>query len=171
VADSTEKLIKIFAYALEQEKTGLAFFQSALERISAASARSAFEKLVDEENKHIAYITGIIQALKSGKKLDQDVLGSPSIDDVDYFEARAQSELLEQSLDESMIPDVTVFNTAWLIEKDLSAFYAKMADEADDQQAIEAFTKLARWEKTHEEFFRAFRDKLTSEYSQMAWGG
>ena len=65
MADSTEKLVKIFAYALEQEKTGLAFFKSALERISAASARTAFEKLVDEENKHIAYITGIIEALKS----------------------------------------------------------------------------------------------------------
>ena len=27
----------------------------------------------------------------------------------------------------SMVPDVTVFNTAWLIEKDISEFYARMA--------------------------------------------
>ncbi len=26
-----------------------------------------------------------------------------------------------------MVPEVTIFNTAWLIEKDLSEFYEKMA--------------------------------------------
>jgi hypothetical protein len=30
---------------------------------------------------------------------------------------------------------------------------------------------LASWEKSHEKFFKEFRDKLTDTYAQMPWGG
>jgi rubrerythrin len=69
-----------------------------------------------------------------------------------------------------MIPDVTVFNTAWLIEKDLSEFYASMAAQTEGK-AKDAFKMLSGWEKGHEKFFREFRDKLTDVYSRMPWGG
>ena len=48
-----------------------------------------------------------------------------------YFEERAKSEFLQQCLESSMVPEVTIFNTAWLIEKDLSEFYQKMADQTE----------------------------------------
>jgi len=35
----------------------------------------------------------------------------------DYFDERAKSEFLQQCLEGSMVPEVTIFNTAWLIEK------------------------------------------------------
>jgi hypothetical protein len=69
-----------------------------------------------------------------------------------------------------MIPDVTVFNTAWLIEKDLSEFYGKMADSTSGK-AKDALRMLSGWEKSHELFFREYRDKLTDVYSKMPWGG
>ncbi|MBW2640151.1 MAG: hypothetical protein JRE10_08310 [Deltaproteobacteria bacterium] len=69
-----------------------------------------------------------------------------------------------------MIPDVTVFNTAWLIEKDLSEFYGKMA-ELTKGKARDALLMLSSWEKSHENFFREYRDKLTDVYSKMPWGG
>jgi rubrerythrin len=69
-----------------------------------------------------------------------------------------------------MIPDVTVFNLAWLIEKDLAEFYAKMAAQTDGK-AAEALGMLSAWEKEHERFFREYRDKLSDVYAQMPWGG
>jgi rubrerythrin len=69
-----------------------------------------------------------------------------------------------------MVPDVTVFNTAWLIEKDLSEFYEKMASQTEGT-AKNAFLMLAKWEKGHEKFFKEFRDKLSDVYSKMPWGG
>ncbi len=69
-----------------------------------------------------------------------------------------------------MVPDVTVFNTAWLIENDLSEFYGKMADLTEGI-AKEALLMLSSWEKGHEKFFRDFRDKLSEVYSKMPWGG
>jgi rubrerythrin len=69
-----------------------------------------------------------------------------------------------------MVPDVSVFNTAWLIEKDLSEFYERMANSTEGK-AKEALMRLSRWEKGHELFFRKYRDKLSETYSKMPWGG
>jgi uncharacterized protein YhfF len=30
---------------------------------------------------------------------------------------------------------------------------------------------LARWEKAHEKFFKEYRDKLSTVYAGMPWGG
>jgi hypothetical protein len=92
------------------------------------------------------------------------------LEPTDYFNDRAKSEFLEQCVIGSMVPDVTVFNTAWLIEKDLSEFYANAARNTDGSES-EAFAMLARWEKAHENFFKEYRDKISDSYASMPWGG
>jgi rubrerythrin len=77
---------------------------------------------------------------------------------------------MEQCIESSMVPDITVFNTAWLIEKDLSDFYKRMADKAEGP-AKEALLMLSAWEKGHERFFKEYRDKLQEVYENMPWGG
>ena len=69
-----------------------------------------------------------------------------------------------------MVPDITIFNVAWLIEKDLREFYEKMVNQTEGY-AKEAFTLLADWERGHERFFRDYRDKLIEICSQLSWGG
>ena len=69
-----------------------------------------------------------------------------------------------------MVPEVTIFNTAWLIEKDLSEFYERMAKETTGK-AQRALTFLSKWEREHEKFFREYRDCFSEVYSKMAWGG
>jgi hypothetical protein len=88
----------------------------------------------------------------------------------DFFDERARSEFLRICLEGSMVPDVTVFNIAWLIEKDLSEFYERMANQTKGK-TVEALTMLSQWEKGHEIFFREYRDRITEAYSKMAWGG
>ena len=69
-----------------------------------------------------------------------------------------------------MVPEVTIFNTAWLIEKDLSEFYEKMSNQTEGK-AKEALKMLSSWEKEHERFFREYRDRFSEIYSKMPWGG
>jgi VIT1/CCC1 family predicted Fe2+/Mn2+ transporter len=45
-----------------------------------------------------------------------------------------------------------------------------MADKASGE-VRRAFSMLSAWEKTHEEFFRAYRDKLQEIYANLPWGG
>jgi rubrerythrin len=162
--------IKIFEYALQQEETGKHFFQTSIERMGWGSAVSAFKTLIKEEELHIHFINKIIEDLKQGRLVElPDERPAPQ-QPRNYFEERAKSEFLQQCLEGSMIPEVTIFNTAWLIEKDLSEFYERMADQAEGK-VRKALQMLSGWEKAHEKLFREYRDRFDEIYSKMPWGG
>ena len=167
---TNQKLIKIFEYALNQEETGKSFFETSLQRMGWGAALSAFNQIIKEEEQHILFISKILEGLKRGSPDELQIDKDYVLETSNYFDDRAKSEFLQQRLYESMVPDVTVFNVAWLIEKDLSEYYEKMANQTEGK-AKEAFQMLAAWEKGHENFFRVYRDKLTEIYSKMPWGG
>jgi len=165
-----ENLIKIFEYALQQEETGKAFFQNSLQRMGVGAAISAFKRLIQEEEHHILFIQEILKGLKMGNPIELSTGKSGTLEPTHYFDERAKSEFLQQCLEGSMVPEVTIFNTAWLIEKDLSEFYEKASKRAEGKPK-EALQMLSAWEKKHERFFREFRDKFSETYSNMPWGG
>jgi rubrerythrin len=167
---TNQELIKIFEYALYQEETGKSFFQTSLNRMGWGAALSAFNQLIREEEQHIIFINKILDGLKQGKSDELQIVKDYAVGKINFFDERAKSEFLQQQFLETMVPDVTVFNVAWLIEKDLSEFYDKMASQTDGA-AREALRMLANWEKGHERFFRQFRDKASEEYKYMGLGG
>lgn len=156
---------KIYEYALQREKEGYQFFKSSADKSSHATVAEVFKKLADEELKHIEYIQGLLAG--SDEKVEKT---AATLEGDGWFEGRAQEELLDQSLIESMIPDVAVLRTAYLIEKDLSEFYTNAAAKASGS-AQKALSLLAKWEKGHEAFFKELHDKVFEEYTQMPWGG
>jgi rubrerythrin len=164
------KLIKIFEYALNQEETGKGFFQFSLQRMGIGAAVSAFKRLIQEEEKHIVFINNILSELKQGTEFEPARLKEVILEPTNYFDERARSEFLEQCIDGSMVPDVTVFSTAWLIERDLADFYRRMANQTEGK-AREALLMLSKWEEGHEKFFREYRDKIADVYARMPWGG
>ena len=167
---TNEDLIKIFEYALNQEKTGKGFFEYSLQRMGYGATVNAFKRLIEEEEKHILFISKILENLKNQQPFNASELKPEVLEPTNYFDERARSEFLQQCVEGSMVPDVTVFNTAWLIEKDLSEFYEKMAAQTEGE-AREALSMLSKWEKGHEKFFREYRDKISEVYSRMPWGG
>jgi len=167
---SHEHLIKIFEYALQQEETGKLFFQDSLQRMGVGAAISAFKRLIREEEHHILFIKNILEGLKQGSPIEFSGQKGLILEPTNYFDERSKSEFLQRCLEGSMVPEVTIFNTAWLIEKDLSEFYEKMSKETEGKSR-EALQTLSSWEKEHERFFREFRDKFSETYSKMPWGG
>jgi rubrerythrin len=165
-----EHLTRIFEYALQQEETGKRFFQDSLQRMGWGSAVSAFEKLIQEEERHLSFIKEILSDLKQGRSVELRSPQNLPMEPTDFFDARAKSEFLRQCLEGSMVPEVTIFSTAWLIEKDLSEFYAKMASQTKGKSK-EALEMLSHWEKAHERLFREYRDKFDEMYSKIPWGG
>ena len=164
-----ENLTKIFEYALHQEETGKSFFQSSLYRMGIGAAVTAFQKLIEEEEKHILFIRKILDDLKRGGEIELSQM-TIELKPTNYFDERARSEFLQKCLEGSMVPEVTIFNTAWLIEKDLSDFYENMSNQTEGK-AKEAFKMLSSWEREHERFFREYRDRFSETYSKMPWGG
>lgn len=167
---ANENLIKIFEYALQQEETGKSFFQNSLQRMGVGAAISAFKRLIQEEEHHILFIKNILEGLKQGNPIELSLVKGLVLESTNYFDERSKSEFLQRCLEGSMVPEVTIFNTAWLIERDLSEFYERMSKQTEGKSK-EAFQMLSGWEKEHERFFREYRDKFSETYSKMPWGG
>jgi len=165
-----ENLIRIFEYALNQEETGKSFFEAALKRMGWGAAVAVFKQLIREEEQHISFINNIIEGLKAGGSGELQIGKDFAAERSEFFDMKAKGDAMEQIMYESMVPDVTAFSMAWLIEKDLSEYYEQMAAKTDGQ-AKDALTMLAEWEKGHERYFREYRRKLTEIYANMPWGG
>jgi rubrerythrin len=158
---------RIYEYALQREREGMDFFQNNAERMSHAAAVEIFQKLAAEEQKHIEFIQGLLQALESGQSALETGI---KLEQADFFAQRAELEKLDQTAIESMVPDLTVLRMAYLIERDFAEFYEAAAQKVEGE-ASEALTMLARWERGHEQLFKDIHDKLLEEYMNMPWGG
>jgi rubrerythrin len=158
---------KIYQYALQREREGKGFFEANAERMSHAAAVGIFQRLAAEEQKHIEFIESRLRSLEGGKgETGADI----ELEQGERFAARAESEMLDQTVIESMIPDVAILRMAYLIERDFAEFY-EMAAERAEGEAKTTLTVLARWERSHERLFKDLHDRVFQEYAEMPWGG
>ena len=158
----------VLTYALQRELEGRDFFESNAKRMAHAAAASIFRRLVGEERKHIEFVEAMLDRLGASGEALVDV--TETGDAGSFFAARAQSESLDQTTMEAMVPDLPVLRMAYLIERDLSEFYEMVAAKSQGD-VKRALNMLAGWERTHEKLFKDLHDRLFEEYAQMPWGG
>ena len=159
---------KIYEYALQREHEGKRFFEQNAERLSHAAAVGAFRQLAAEEQRHIEFIQLQLNALDEGKVSDASM--GADLEEEGFFSQRAESEMLDQTVLEAMVPDLPVLRMAYLIERDFAEFY-EMAAGKSEGEAQQVLGMLANWERGHERFFKQLHDKAFEEYAQMPWGG
>ena len=160
---------KIYEYALGREHEGMNFFSQNASRFSHAAAAGVFEALAGEEKKHIDFIQSLIDALETEGTTGLDK--GAELEAEGFFSARADSEMLDQTVIESMVPDLSVLRMAYLIERDFAEFYEMAAGRVEDESARKSLQMLARWERGHEKLFKTMHDKAFEEYAGMPWGG
>ena len=158
---------KIYEYALSREVEGKRFFQENASRLSHSAAVGAFNRLAEEEQRHIEFIQLQISLLdkpatEAPQPADQSKAG--------FFTQRAESEALDQTVYEAMVPDLPVLRMAFLIERDFAEFYESSARNAEGQ-AKTVLESLAAWERNHERFFKHMHDRVLEQYEEMPWGG
>jgi len=164
---SPMNLGRIYEYALQRERQGKEFFESNAGRMSHAAAAGIFRRLAAEEERHIQFIQGLLEGV-ADKTAGTEA--RTRLRQTDLFSQRAETEMMDQTVIESMIPDVSILRMAYLIERDFAEFYEQAAEqtEGDDKTALAA---LARWERGHERLFKDLHDRVFQEYSEMPWGG
>lgn len=159
-------IIKILTYALEREYEGKRFFLENAGRLQNAAAQGAFKTIAIEEQKHIDFIKGQIEALHLGNPNP----AIPDLPEAGFFGQRAESESIEQTVSESMVADLPVLRMAYLIERDFAEFYSAAASKAEGE-ARRVLEMLAHWENGHERLFKTLHDRAFEHYSGMPWGG
>ena len=162
------EILKIFELALSREYEGKHFFEENAKRLGHAAAVNAFLQLAAEEQKHIDFIQAQIKFLDQGQMADNDF--GMKLEQAGFFSQRAQSEIIDQSVAEAMVPDLPVLRMAYLIERDFAEFYEASANQAEGE-AKKVLGMLSQWERRHERLFKQFYDRAFEEYSKMPWGG
>lgn len=159
---------KIYEYALSREFEGKRFFDENAGRLREAAAVNAFQQLAGEEQKHIDFIQSQIDHMNKGEpgRVDYGI----KLEQAGFFSLRAQSEIIDQSVAEAMVPDLPVLRMAYLIERDFAEFYETAASQAEGE-GKQVLTMLSQWERGHERLFKRFYDRAFEEYSKMPWGG
>ena len=160
---------KIYEYALQREHEGKNFFAQNAARFGHAAVVGAFQQMADEEQKHIEFIQALIDGLDAGSA--DGMAKGMQFDAEGFFSQRAEAEMLDQTVVESMVPDLSVLRMAYLIERDFAEFYEMAADRVEDASARDALVMLGQWERLHEDLFKKMHDKAFEEYAGMPWGG
>jgi rubrerythrin len=159
---------KIYQYALQREHEGKKFYEENAGRLGHAAAVEAFKTLAGQEELHIQYIQKQLDALREGRIPSAEV--GVELERSGMFAERANAELLDQTVLEAMVPDLSILRTAYLIERDFVEFY-EVAARSSEGEAREALEHLAEWERIHAAFFMQLHDAAFEEYAQMPWGG
>jgi rubrerythrin len=159
---------KVYEYALNREYEGKRFYEQNAGRLSHAAAVSAFQQLAGEEQKHINFIQNQINLLNEGLPANIDL--GIKLEQAGFFSQRAQSEIIDQTVAEAMVPDLPVLRMAYLIEHDFAEYYETTASQAEGE-AKQVLSLLAQWEHRHEQLFKHLYERAFEEYSKMPWGG
>ena len=159
---------KIYEYALQREHEGKRFFEENAGRLSHAAAVGAFKQLAIEEQRHIEFIQSQLDALAKGET--PNIAMGLQLQQAGFFSQRAQTEAIDQTVAEAMVPDLPVLRMAYLIERDFAEFYAMAAAKVQGE-ARQVLDMLATWEHGHEKLFKYLHDKAFEQYAEMPWGG
>ena len=162
-------VLKIYNYALQREHEGRDFFRQHAGRFSHAAVSDAFNKLAEEEEKHIHFIQSLIDALDADPR--SALAAGSQLETAGFFSQRAASEMLDQTVIESMVPDLSVLRMAYLIERDFAEYYEQAAQRVKDEAAKKSLSMLAQWERGHEKLFKEMHDRAFEAYAGMPWGG
>ena len=159
---------KIYQYALQREYEGKNFFEQNAQRLGHAASVNVFNQLAQEEQKHIFFIQTQIKALENGEAPNISI--GLEMETAGFFSQRAQTEMIDQTISESMVPDLPVLRMAYLIERDIAEFYELFASKSSGK-ASDVLKMLASWERGHERLFKQMHDRAFEQYAQMPWGG
>ncbi len=163
---------KIIQFAMNMEMDGHKFFKEKAEGFANPTTRELFEQLAEVELGHYHYLKGELERYvedAEGYVVNTEFMENEGTDNI--FKQREESEHLEKTLTESDVPDMTVLRMAYLIERDFAEFYEESRDEVEDERLKELFDRLAKWEYTHEDLFKAEYKRLKKEYMNLPWGG
>ena len=78
--------------------------------------------------KHIEFIQIMLARVETG---ESTAGAAPQLEPGERFAQRAEAEMLDQTVIESMVPDVAILRMAYLIERDFAEFYEQAAERVD----------------------------------------
>ena len=158
MSKSTEDILKT---AILLELRGKAFYTKAAKDTDSEAVRKIFTLMAEEEEVHIAFLSGQFAEYKRSGRFAKNSLGNPADD------AEATLILCEKVKDEISAAgfEAAAISAAIDFENRAVEVYQARADEADDPNEKETYQMLADWERTH----HSLLFKLDEDLREQVW--
>ncbi|MEK6777547.1 MAG: ferritin family protein [bacterium] len=136
--------------AIALERQGFRFYYGMKDRVPGKRVRAVFEKMAEEERKHVSDIESLLSDPNSEWYLD------PATEEIveRYFEGYMEGGIFPSGTDAEkaaldLNDEIQAVKLASNFEKDAVAFYSEMVRMTKDPETQNAFRELAEFEKGH----------------------
>ncbi len=136
---------ELYQFAINFERENQDFYYECAEKAENKRLKGVFEELAAEEEKHERIIRDLAES-GEGEEVESEIVtrAKEVFDDI--------AEDFAMGADDSLPTDqVDIYREAQELERKSNNYYTDKAEETDDEEVKQVFTRLAKEEKKHEE--------------------
>ena len=145
--DAKKELIKHLKAAIELENQGIDKYREFAQSSKSHYARLLFERLIKEEESHVAFFGMMLMQLEKNKALDR-ARAEQALKEIDHTEV---FETGKSGISENYISALVYVVD---VEERTMNYYSELADSTEDEVTREIFQNMARYEKKHYDTFK-----------------
>jgi rubrerythrin len=157
-----ESVEDVFKYALMVEGRGYEFYHATAERTDNETARKFFEEFAQEELDHKRILTELYTTRRDKHNWDESILQQERPHGFDIHDP-VLSKAFRKSLESSTF-DTTALDIAIVLEKEARDFYAKAAQQVEDEELKKILIWLAQFEDEHYDTMVKLHESLREQY-------
>lgn len=150
--------IEILKTAIEVENNGLETFLKFAKQTRDETGKNMFIQLALDEQQHRLILEKQLIQMAEGGAWKAVVIPRSVVEQV----APTIREKQKRTRGESGLAEVDALNVALDLEKKAAAFFREKADEMDEPEAKDLFTRLAEWEDSHFDIIQAELDSINN---------
>jgi rubrerythrin len=164
---SEDKTTEILKNAILLEKRGKAFYSKVAEQTSGKAVKAFFERMSDEEDKHIQILT---DQFRSYSKNREFTAGKYTEEKTDSTSSEVLTEELKTEIQAAGF-EAAAISAAMSMEENAIKLYSDRAAEAQDPNEKALYDWLAKWEAQHLKFLADIDKELTEQiwYDNSFW--
>jgi|GEM_PF-2893461 len=141
------------------EKEGMDYYRMAAERALNPATRALFEMLVEDEKKHVDYLSGLHDRLSAGGEWPDEITISPEKDFKAIFVEASRSLAKDIAVTAT---ETEALERAIEMENKGRAMYLELSEKAANQTEKRLYAMLAEWELGHanyiQDYYNYFQD-------------
>src|SRR6056297_255532 len=153
----SNKELEVIKEAILNENEGYQVYSMAAEKINDKEISKSFEKLANEELKHIDWLKDLYESFEGKRDIEF------SIDEISAPDKERLFKM-EKIDKENLSFALSVFGIGVKMEKEAIEYYKNAASNTESEEAKSLYKKIINWEYQHLNFFQKQYDMLREDW-------
>ena len=151
------KELEVIKEAILNENEGYQVYSMAAEKIKDEEISKSFEKLADEELKHIDWLKDLYKSIEDTKEVEFSIEEISAPDKERLFK-------MEKIDKENLSFALSVFSIGVKMEKEAIDYYKDAAENTESEAAKDLYERIIEWEYQHLNYFEEQYEMLKDDW-------